>query len=491
MYSSINKKIDYVSLLDLESTLKNLLKDYALVLDSRLVTAKSIFCAYKGTLNDGRNFISKAIANGAKYIITEGDIGNNLPIEHYAVDNLIQYIGLLASYKYDNPSSKFKVIGVTGTNGKTSVTHWINQIYTLLGSKSAIIGTTGAGLYPDIKDYAATTPDPITLQKLLFEFSQEKVDIVAMETSSHALEQGRVNGVQFETAIFTNLTQDHLDYHLTLENYYAAKRSLFYWHDLKNIIINIDDVYGKRLYKELENSKTRIITYGINAGDLQAKKVKVGLSGTDFVLAYDNMEYTLKVPVVGRFNIYNLLAVIAALIVDNIAIIEIVKYVQIIKPVCGRMDAIFNQESPLVIVDYAHTPDALENVLNTLREVEHKGSIYCVFGCGGDRDALKRPLMGKVAALGANQVFITTDNPRNEDPLLIIEQIIAGIPSNITNYLVEADRSLAIEKAIKLAQPNDIVLIAGKGHELYQDSKGVKHYFSDFEVAKKALVARS
>lgn len=473
------------------SDLGYFLSIHDLVIDSRKVSNHSIFCAYPGFGNDGRKYIENAISQGAKAILYESGINPRLSILNIAVANLKHYIGLLAAYKYDDPSQKFYTIGVTGTNGKTSVTHWLNQLYTLLGNKTAIIGTTGAGIYPLITDYESTTPDPITLQKSLFQFAEQNVDITAMEVSSHALHQGRVNGVAFKTAIFTNLTQDHLDYHKTMEEYYKAKRELFYWRDLEQIIINTDDEYGKRLFDELSvdlkkiSPPPAIIAYGINSGALRASDVKITLSGMGFTIGYQGEAYPVQVKLIGRFNVYNILSVVASLLAKGHPLAKIVKLLGKLTPVCGRMDAIIEPGRPLIVIDYAHTPDALQNALHTLKDVEHEGRLYCVFGCGGDRDRTKRPLMGALATSIADFSFITSDNPRTEEPGEIIKEIVLGASSS--NYEVIIDRAAAITQAISKASAHDIILIAGKGHEIYQEINGVKHHFSDFEIAKHVL----
>lgn len=488
---SINSPLQLSKLTQIIDNLGNFLSDYDLVIDSRLVNSHSIFCAYPGFSNDGRKYIENAIRSGAVAILYEDGVRLDLPILHIGIKNLMYYIGLLAAAKYGNPSQKFHTIGVTGTNGKTSITHWLNQLYTLLGQKSAIIGTTGAGIYPEIKDYESTTPDPITLQKLLLKFASQKIDINAMEVSSHSLHQGRVNGVAFKTAIFTNLTPDHLDYHKTMENYYQAKRDLFYWQGLLHAVVNIDDEYGKRLFNELmednrqSGKNLHITTYGINAGDLQASQIKINLQGMSFILHHNGQMHKVMVNVIGKFNVYNILAVIACLLHDGYTIDKILHFLTQISPVCGRMDIITDPNSPLIVVDYAHTPDALQNTLSTLKEVEHDGKLYCVFGCGGNRDTSKRALMGAVATKFADFSYITSDNPRNEEPLAIVKQIEQGVVNR--NYLAIPDRKIAIEEAISKAQAGDIILIAGKGHETYQEINGVKYHFSDFEVARSAL----
>ncbi|MFN7095880.1 MAG: Mur ligase family protein, partial [Burkholderiales bacterium] len=322
---SKNSKVNWITFTQLIDQLGNLLPKCNLTTDSRQVRPGGIFCAYPGTATDGRQFIPAATQAGAGFILWEAGINFNYPIPNQEVANLIAYVGLIAAEKYAKPSSRIKVIGVTGTNGKTSVTHWLNQAYSQVGQKTAIIGTTGAGVYPAVADYAATTPDPITLQRLLAEFVVASVKVVAMEVSSHAMHQGRVNGTNFATAIFTNLTQDHLDYHLTLENYYQTKRELFYWQGLKQAVINSDDTYGSRLHQEILEDKlpVKVISYGIISGDLRASEIKINLSGMSFVLSYLNKSCLVGVKVVGKFNVYNLLAVAGAMLLDGYTLDQI------------------------------------------------------------------------------------------------------------------------------------------------------------------------
>ncbi|MBP9743363.1 MAG: UDP-N-acetylmuramoyl-L-alanyl-D-glutamate--2,6-diaminopimelate ligase [Burkholderiales bacterium] len=525
---SQNSLINSKAFTQLLLRLGDLLYTGELVLDSRMAVPGCIFCAYPGVSGDGRQYIKEAIDKGAQVILWEekaADIVQNIKFEgavaNYAVENLIAYVGLLAAAKYAYPSTKFTTIGVTGTNGKTSITHWLNQIYTQMGKVTGIIGTTGAGIYPQTIDYQSTTPNPIMLQSILAAMAQHKADMVALEVSSHALHQGRVNGINFTTAIFTNLTQDHLDYHKDMEHYYLAKRELFFWHGLRNAIINTDDEYGKRLYaevtdmwlsqanlhcstgKEIEElihpecstpvktantrkASFRILTYGIDSGDLTARVIKIGLSGTIFILKYLDQEIECSVPIVGKFNIYNLLAVVGALLLDGYALNVIVDYFKKLTPVCGRMETIRLSQKPLVVIDYSHTPDSLKNALLTLREIEHSGKLYCIFGCGGNRDAAKRPLMGQLATTLADYTVITSDNPRFEDPDNIITQIAAGAANG--NYKIISTRDTAIKYVLTIARAGDIVLIAGKGHETYQEINGVKHEFSDFAIAQALLL---
>ena len=483
---SKNNHISETTLTQLINELGSLLYTSELEFDSRHVNSNSIFCAYKGTSVDGRDFIESAIKKGAKFILWEKGINFNHNIPNFGVDNLKHYVGLLASVK--NNSHFKKVIGVTGTNGKTSIAHWISEAYTLDGKKVGIIGTAGVGIYPDTTYNNATTPDPLTLQKLITDFSKKNIDVLAMEVSSHSLDQGRVNGIKYTTAIFTNLTLDHLDYHHDMESYYRAKRDLFLWNDLTNAIINTDDEYGKKLFDELKVSspKLHLVDYGIESGSLKASDIKSSLSGMEFYLNYNNQKVKCNVRVIGRFNIYNLLAVAGALMVDGYTLPEISVLLNKITPVCGRMDTVVVKDKPLVVVDFSHTPDSLKNALITLKKVEGIGRLYCVFGCGGNRDSSKRPLMGEIASEIADNVVVTSDNPRFEDPIEIIKQITSGIKRD--NFEVIPDREKAIKHAISIAKAGDIILVAGKGHETYQEINGIKTPFSDFDVAKKYLI---
>lgn len=545
---SKNSIVNFDKFNNLVDELGDLLYTNAITLDSRKVTAGSIFCAYPGSNSDGRLYIQQAIDNGAQLILWESDENNcgakdyavknyavknyllkndvtkNYVVKNYSVKNLMLYVGLLAAAKYGYPTRKFKTIGVTGTNGKTSITHWLNQVYKLTGKTTGIIGTMGAGIYPDITDYQSTTPNPITLQAILADMAKNVVDMAALEVSSHALHQGRVNGISFTTAIFTNLTQDHLDYHKDMENYYLAKRELFFWHGLENAIINVDDEYGKRLagqLVELQNTPVHsdaeqtqnnvqdynnkyntdkdiplnVLTYGIDNGELTANDIKITLGGTFFILKFKDEAIECTVPVIGKFNVYNLLAVAGALLVDGYKLPEIAKLLAQLSPVCGRMETLIFADKPLVAVDYSHTPDSLKNALLTLKEIEHTGKLYCVFGCGGNRDKLKRPIMGKIATQIADYTVITSDNPRYEEPGEIIAQVVAGIESDNTScdehnkYEVIALREEAISHVLKLAKAGDIVLIAGKGHETYQEIQGVKYAFSDVAIAENILLS--
>lgn len=485
MYSTKNKLVKVEEYTQLLSQLGNLLyTSNEIQIDSRQVSSGDIFCAYPGGSVDGRSFISNVTSKSPSVILYENPYDIDKDICSFGIKNLQQYVGVLAANKHDNPSQKMLTIGVTGTNGKTSISHWLNQAFNQINYKTAIIGTTGCGIYPDVVDLSATTPNPVTLQKLFTDFHEQKVNLVAMEVSSHALHQGRVNGVHFDSAIFTNLTQDHLDYHGTFEEYFKAKEQLFYWQGLKHAVINIDDEYGSKLYNSLvndNNKELKIFSCGIdNQADIQAQNIKLTLNGMTFDLVFDNQTVSIQTKVIGLFNVYNLLAVFATLIAHNVSLAEIQVIAKNLTPVVGRMDAIIKPNQPLVVVDYAHTPDALEKALSTLKEIPHD-KLYCVFGCGGNRDKTKRPLMGNVSFNYADFSYVTSDNPRSENPKDIIEEIVANA-NNQASFTQIENRKDAIVQALANAKSNDIVLIAGKGHETYQEIEGVKHHFSDFEI---------
>jgi len=306
---------------------------------------------------------------------------------------------------------------------------------------------------------------------------------VAMEVSSHGLDQGRVNAIEFDFAVFTNLTRDHLDYHVTMDAYASAKRKLFDWPNLHTAVVNADDDFGKEMAESLRVNSKSLLTYGLLHGDVRADTLTLGANGVSMQVTTPQGAAVLSAPVLGRFNAYNLLAVLATLLARQVPLNDAIAAIAQIKPVAGRMQQFGGEDKPLVVVDYAHTPDALENVLVSLRE-QTQGKLICVFGCGGDRDAGKRPLMGAIAEKYAHHVVVTSDNPRNENPASIIEQVVNGmtvLPS------IAPDRAIAIQQAIKFANKDDVVLLAGKGHEEYQEINGVKAPFSDIAVAQAAL----
>lgn len=488
MFSLQNELVSEVSFTQLHTQLGLLLsKEHPIVIDSRKVVPNAIFCAYPGTGTDGRKYIPQAEQHSPAMILWEKSAHDwHINVPNYPVTNLMQYVGLLAALQNNYPSREMLSIAVTGTNGKTSISHWLNQAFSFLGRKSAIIGTTGCGIYPNVTDYASTTPDPVTLQGLVREFADSQVQVLAMEVSSHALTQGRVNGMAFESAIFTNLTQDHLDYHGTMENYFQAKSQLFYWQGLRHAIINADDEYGIRLLNDLmsSDSKVNIISYGLNNGMLRASDIELSLTGMSFNLQFNEQQQLIQVPIIGNFNVYNLLSVFATLLCNGVEWKELSAIARSLTPVIGRMDADIIQGKPLVVVDYSHTPDSLEKALTTLQEIPH-AKLICVFGCGGNRDKMKRPIMGKIASKYSDVVIVTSDNPRDEEPEIIIQEIIAGMPER--SYQIIIDRKRAIATAISMATVDDIILVAGKGHEDYQEIKGVKYPFSDLNLVHELL----
>lgn len=458
--------------------------------DSRKVQPGSLFLAYPGEAVDGRAFIEEAIKNGATAILWDSAGFSWKPswkVENTPIVNLRQQAGRIADQFYKKPSQKLWTIGVTGTNGKTSITHWLSQCFNGLARKTAVIGTLGNGLPDQLIPTQNTTPDALALQAMLADYVQANAEIVAMEVSSHGLDQGRVNGVHFDVAVLTNLTRDHLDYHGNHEKYAAAKRRLFHVSDLKLAVLNVDDAFGREIEQELIALGVATMTYGIGAGDIRASKIHFRHAGFEFLVTTPYGQAQVKANLLGQFNVYNVLAVLATLLVSKVSLADAIEVIAHIESAAGRMQQLGGGDVPLVVVDYAHTPDALENVLKTLKaqtQTLAKAKLICVFGCGGNRDAGKRALMGRVASDSADAVVLTSDNPRKENALQIIQDVLEGMHGK---YAVEEDRAKAIAIAIATAQPGDTVLIAGKGHETYQDIAGEKHHFSDLEHAEKAL----
>lgn len=454
--------------------------------DSRQVKPGALFMAYPGVHNDGRKYIAQAIQAGAAAVIWENrDFAWNADwqVANIGIAGLKDKVGEIAADYYGQPSQKMRMIGVTGTNGKTSVSQWIAQALTAVGIKAAVIGTIGNGFVDAQSEASNTTPDAILLQSMLADYSARGAQAVAMEVSSHGLHQGRVNSVQFDVAILTNLSRDHLDYHGTMEDYAAAKELLFTWPELQVSVINADDAFGQRVADKLRTQNKPLITYGLNHGDVRATDLQLHQHGLTMRVTTPQGEAVVNAPVLGRFNAYNVLAVLSALLALQISLQHAVAAIGKIKPVPGRMQQFGGDGKPLVVVDYAHTPDALEKVLATLRE-QTTGKLICVFGCGGDRDLGKRPLMGAAAAKYADKVVVTSDNPRSEDPVAIIQQVVSGMRKAA---LVEVDRAKAIQQAVQSARSGDIVLVAGKGHEDYQEIAGVRTPFSDVAVVQAAL----
>ncbi len=456
--------------------------------DSRKVVQGSLFLAYAGEKSDGRHYIADAIKNGASAVLWDSidfDWNPDWDIENIGIRNLRLQAGNIADQFYKKPSTKMWTIGVTGTNGKTSITQWLSQCFNYLGRKTAVVGTLGNGFANQLTETSNTTPDAILLQAMLADYLNQAAEVVAIEVSSHGLHQGRVNGVHFDIAIFSNLSRDHLDYHGTLAEYAAAKRRLFDSAALKMSVLNCDDIFGQEIEEDLKLAGAPVMTYGIEHGDVRATQLHFENTHFSFVANTPQGQAKVRANLIGRFNVYNVLAVLSTLLASNIALKDAVEAVAHIQSAAGRMQQLGGNNLPLVVVDYAHSPDALEKVLTTLKQQKTQGAkLICVFGCGGNRDAGKRELMGKIASDLADAVVVTSDNPRHENKRKIINEILQGMQGN---YLVEQDRTKAISVGIFAAKAGDIVLIAGKGHEQYQEIKDKKHYFNDIEQAQKAL----
>jgi len=457
-----------------------------LTADSRTVKMGSIFVAYPGTAQDGRAYIAEAIARGAAAVLweREGFSWNEAwDVPNLGVEGLRGRISEIAGHVFGNPSESLWVAGVTGTNGKTSVSQWIAAALDSLGRRSAVIGTLGNGLVGERAEAKNTTPDAIVLQRLLADYLRRGARGVAMEVSSHGLDQGRVAGIKFDAAVFTNLTRDHLDYHGTMEAYAEAKFSLFGARGLTHSVVNVDDDWGATFAERLRGD---VITFGVGrAARLRASRVGLSEAGVRFHVESEWGSGEAHAPVLGAFNVSNLLAVMGALVAAGVDFAKILEAVGSLRPVPGRLERVGGGTSPLVVVDYAHTPDALEKALEALRPTVAAGHrLVCVFGCGGERDPGKRPMMARAAARLSDHVIVTSDNPRGEDPAAIIAQVMAGAGAESEAI---ADRQVAIFSAVHQARPGDVVLLAGKGHETYQEIAGVRHPFSDREVAQAAL----
>ena len=463
--------------------------------DSRQVAVGYLFIAWEAQGEHGGKYIQQAIANGAvaillgvndsadakQYLSTVSDV----PVFVVSANNLT--IGEVAARYYDTPSLKLKLTGITGTNGKTSCSHYLAQLRQGL---CAVVGTLGNGLPDALQNTQNTTPGPIDLQALLNDFVQQKITSVAMEVSSHALDQQRVSGCHFESAIFTNLTQDHLDYHGDMASYANTKMKLFQLADLNVAVINLNDAFAPQLINALPES-CNLISYGINIKKpddglyLSAVNVQAVSSGTEFTLNSSWGSVPVSLPLFGDFNVQNILAVMAVLLNENVAFDDLLKRVSLVKAVAGRMEVFTNTKGADVVVDYAHTPDALEQSLMTLRK-HYSGRLICIFGCGGDRDKDKRPIMGRIAEQLSDKVILVDDNPRYEDP----EQIIADIQHGMTHLdkvNVIRDRSEAILSQLAQSTSNDVILLAGKGHESYQQLGDIKKYYSDRETVQQLL----
>jgi UDP-N-acetylmuramoyl-L-alanyl-D-glutamate--2,6-diaminopimelate ligase len=466
---------------------------HGLSADSRELRAGDGFVALAGASTHGLRHLAQAQAAGVAAILFEPPAPADalLPDTAVAIDGLRGKLGRLADRFYGAPSSALSLTGVTGTNGKTSTVQLIAQALSLAGNTVGTIGTLGAGLYGEHVAGERTTPDVIAVHRLLARMLDQGASQVAMEVSSHALEQGRVDAVAFRVAVFTNLTHDHLDYHGHMDAYGQAKAKLFAWPTLRAVVINLDDDFGALLFASIAGGVQRIglSSRGAAEASLRAEDPRLSPQGLRFMLS-DGVElYDVASPLLGRFNIDNLLAVAGTLVALGWALADVARVLPQLSPVDGRMSRAGGEGGqPLVVVDYAHTPDALEQALSSLR-AHSPGRLTCVFGCGGDRDRGKRPQMAAIAERGADRVIVTDDNPRSEDGDAIVAEILAGFDDR-NRIEVQRDRAAAIAQALRGAGGNDILLIAGKGHEAYQEIAGVKYPFDDLAVARSLLEAR-
>lgn len=471
----ILRGINYETLQEINEEIEATNMEY----DSRQIKNNDIFIALSGHTVDGHDFIEKAIEKGAKTIfVSKKDIKIVSGINFYYIENLSEDMGKIASNFYGYPQNNLKIIGVTGTNGKTTTTYILEA---LLGeNKTARLGTVEYKVGDEIIPAPNTTPMSLDIVKMCKKAVNKNLEYLVMEMSSHGLEQGRVNMLNLDVAIFTNLTEEHLDFHKNMENYFNSKKKIFsLLKDIRNSVINIDDPYGKR-YLEYTNG----ISYGLEKGDILGKIKNISRLGQEISLKIFDKEYESNLKLLGKFNLYNLLGAIGAVKCLGMRDGEILKKIKNIHAAPGRFEPVDIDANFTVIIDYAHTGDALENILKSVNELK-KAKVISVFGCGGDRDRKKRPVMGRIAEEYSDFTVVTSDNPRTEDPEEIIKEIIPGFLKD--NHIVQADREKAIEIAVQKAEKDDIIVIAGKGHETYQVVGREKIHFDDREAVKKAL----
>jgi UDP-N-acetylmuramyl-tripeptide synthetase len=467
--------------------------------DSRRITAGDGFIAWPGAATDGRKHVHAALTQGASACLVEREgveaFGFDVPAIS-AYQQLKAATGPIAAAYFDAPTEKLDVLAITGTNGKTSTAWWLAQALSNVAPESipcGLIGTLGTGRPPHVEFVGLTTPDPVLLQRQFRRFLDEGLKACAIEASSVGIVERRLDGTQIRVAVFTNFTQDHLDYHGTMEAYWEAKAELFSWPGLRAAVINLDDEKGRELSQSLQGGKLDLWTVSCaEPARLMAREIGYDDQGLRFVVEEGAERHPLATRLIGQYNVSNLLGVIAAMRAMGVPLAQAVQACAGLLPVPGRMERLSEAGKPLVAVDYAHTPDALDKALQALAPLAQQrgGKLWCVFGCGGDRDPTKRPLMAAVVEKNADCVVVTSDNPRSEKPENIISQILLGL-SRRECVQVQADRALAIAETIALAAPEDVVLLAGKGHEDYQEIAGVKLPFSDQAHAQAALQARS
>jgi UDP-N-acetylmuramoyl-L-alanyl-D-glutamate--2,6-diaminopimelate ligase len=464
--------------------------------DSRKVGTGDGFIAWPGAATDGRRHVQSALAQGAAACLVEGE-----GVEAFAFDSaaiasyrqLKRATGPIAAEFFGQPTDRLDVLAVTGTNGKTSTAWWLAQALSNAGIACGVVGTLGTGRPPNVEFVGLTTPDPVLLQRRFRDFVDEGAKACAIEASSVGIVERRLDGTRVRVAVFTNFTQDHLDYHGTMEAYWEAKTQLFRWPGLQAAVVNIDDEKGRALARSLEGTHLDLWTVSCaEPARIAARAIGYGEEGLRFDVCEGSQCVPLETSVIGQYNVSNLLGVIAAMRAMGVALPDAVRSCSALLPVPGRMERLVRKGQPLVAVDYAHTPDALDKALAALRPLAQQrgGELWCVFGCGGDRDPTKRPLMAAVAEKNADRVVVTSDNPRSEKPENIISQVLLGL-SHAKCVEVQADRARAIAETIAVAHANDVILIAGKGHEDYQEVAGEKLPFSDRSEAARALDARA
>jgi UDP-N-acetylmuramoyl-L-alanyl-D-glutamate--2,6-diaminopimelate ligase len=459
--------------------------------DSRNVKQGDLFIALRGFTVDGHEYVHTAVEKGAAALVVEEPVDIQVPT--IIVPDTRRAMGFLANHFYQFPSQQLKLIGITGTNGKTTTSHLIEQILQSVGRETGIIGTIGVKIKDQVIPVRNTTPDVVELQKNLRLMVEEGAAYTVMEVSSHALHLGRTRGTHYHIAVFTNLTQDHLDYHETMDKYREAKGLLFsqlgndYTSSLVNTqvaVLNKDDA-ASAYFASI--TPAQVITYGIQeSADVYATNISHGVNGVSFDLNTYQGNTSISLPLFGTFNVYNSLAAVAVALVEGIPLASIKEALEKLEGVDGRFEAVQAGQDFTVLVDYAHTPDSLQNVLTTAKSFA-RGKVICVVGCGGDRDRGKRPLMAQIATEVSDFAVITSDNPRTEEPQAIVADMVEGIGTPVSTYTTIVDRKSAIEYALKLAKSGDVVLIAGKGHETYQEINGVRYPFDDRKIAYEAI----
>lgn len=449
--------------------------------DSRKVEKGFVFVCIKGYVTDGHKYVKSAIENGAAVIVAEDDIEAD-GVVLVKTDNTRKALAVMASNFYGNPKDKMKIIGVTGTNGKTTATTLIKHVLDFAGKKTGLIGTNANMIGDVVLDAERTTPESLELHELFSNMEKSGVEYVIMEVSSHSLDLFRVYGINFEVGIFTNLTQDHLDFHVTMDNYLAAKKKLF---DISKVsIINADDTYGEDVIK---SCKGDLKTYSIdNQSDFKAENIKVSPRGVIFDVVNGDKKYNLRLGIPGRFSVYNALSVFAACVNLSVDVETVLNALTVAKGVKGRAETVYTHTDYTVIIDYAHTPDGLTNIISTVKSFA-TGRVITLFGCGGDRDNTKRSIMGEIAGNLSDYCIITSDNPRTEEPMAIINQIEEGMKRTDCEYSVIENRKEAIGYALSIAKADDCIILAGKGHETYQILGKEKIHFDEREVVKEFL----